>query len=107
MYIYMYMYIYMCTLYMYNMCIEQNAHACVYDYTLYVFHSLIRDSAPFINSVIICGCVLMLVTCYLLGIDTQTPSVAGDASVADEDLLDDESHIIDSRNDRYAIICNV
>ena len=49
----------------------------------------------------------MLVTCYLLGIDTQTPSVAGDASVADEDLLDEESHIIDSRNDRYAIICNV
>ena len=71
--------------------------------------SLIRDSAPIINTIIIGGCVLMLVTCYLLGVDTQTPSLDGDdPAEADEDNIENDMESInDRRNARYASICNV
>ncbi len=51
---------------------------------------LIRDSAPLINIVIIIGCVVMLATAILLGIDSATPQV-------------EESYL----KERYDIICNV
>ena len=52
-------------------------------------HSLIKDSAPFINMIVTVGCILMLIACILLGVDSQTP--------------------LDESNDRsrYGAICNV
>lgn len=82
-------------------------HVCTYTC---VFCSLIRDSAPIINTIIICGCVLLLVTCYLLGVDTKTPTLDGDQpNISDAHLLEDseKDDIPDRRNKRYAIICNV
>ena len=52
-------------------------------------HSLIKDSAPFINMIVTVGCILMLIACILLGVDSQTP----------RDESDDKS--------RYGAICNV
>jgi len=36
---------------------------------------LIWDSAPFINMIIIVGCIMMLIACFLLGVDSRTPAV--------------------------------
>ena len=71
--------------------------------------SLIRDSAPLINTVIIGGCLLMLITCYLLGVDTQTPAQSGDdPDKADQDYEEDgKNEILSQRNYRYAVVCNV
>ncbi len=66
--------------------------------------SLILDSAPLINTVIICGCILMLGTCYLLGIDSNTPK-------ADSQVLEEQEQVdpdtIQARDDRYAAVCTV
>ncbi|KAL5484018.1 hypothetical protein EMCRGX_G020445 [Ephydatia muelleri] len=51
---------------------------------------LIANSAPHINTLIILGCLLLLATCYLLGIDSNNPPP-------------DPQHI----NTRYAIICTL
>ena len=73
---------------------------------MHVFYSLIRESAPLINTIIICGCVLLLVTCYLLGVDTRTPQQGGDQpNISDAHSLEDD--IPDRRNKSNAIICNV
>ena len=68
-------------------------------------HSLIRDSAPLINTIIIIGCILMLGSCYLLGVDTQTPQISGD----DPSIIDDElsKDILTKRNERYKLVCMV
>lgn len=63
---------------------------------------LIRDSAPFINLIIILGCILMLATCYLLGIDSATPPIDNRLN-DDQDTLDQS--VIDNRNSRYGAIC--
>ena len=71
-----------------------------------MFCSLIRNSAPVINTIIICGCVLLLVTCYLLGVYTRTPQLDGDQhNISDAHLLEEseKNDIPDRRN----IICNV
>ena len=70
---------------------------------------LIRDSAPIINTIIICGCLLMLVTCYMLGVDTKTPTQDGDnPSDADEDNTESGREDINQQRDsRYANICIV
>jgi gamma-aminobutyric acid type B receptor len=72
-----------------------------------IWKPLIRDSAPIINAIIICGCLLMLVTCYLLGVDTRTPTQDGDnPSDADEDNTESgREDINQQRNSRYADIC--
>ena len=96
------LYMYMCDIQMhiYLLCLS----------CMHVFCSLIRDSAPVINTIIIGGCVLLLVTCYLLGVDTNTPQLDGDQpNISDAHLLEDSDKegIPDRRNKRYAIICNV
>ena len=70
--------------------------------TLSLPHSLIANSAPIINAVIIIGCIMLLVACYLLGIDSGTPQV--DPNVQLKELL---SMIDDYSKSRYAIICTV
>ena len=63
--------------------------------------SFIANSAPHINTVIIIGCIVMMATCVLLGIDSGTPQVTpGDRS----NVLAD---INDSGKQRYASICMV
>ena len=75
--------------------------------TLVSCFSLIRDSAPHINSVVIVGCIVMLVGCYLLGIDSNNPPVPQYRKyVNEEDEVVPQDAII-ARNARYAIICNV
>ena len=75
---------------------------------MFIFYSLIQDSAPVINTIIICGCVVMLITCYLLGIDTQTPSHDGDdPSRSDEENTEMNMDINEHRDDRYSTICTV
>ena len=54
---------------------------------------LIRDSAPLVNMVIILGCILMLITAIMLGIDTQTPDIRTSA--------------MEYINHRYTVFCNV
>eukprot|EP00731_Ephydatia_muelleri_P024104 Em0016g375a len=49
---------------------------------------LIADSAPHINTIVIMGCLLLLITCYLLGVDSNNPPLASPDS-----------------KQRYAIIC--
>jgi gamma-aminobutyric acid type B receptor len=50
----------------------------------------------------------MLVTCYLLGVDTQTPELPGDdPSKADEDNIETAPDINNNRDARYAAICNL
>ena len=54
--------------------------------------------------------MLLLVTCYLLGVDTKTPQLDGDQpNISDAHLLEDseKDDIPDRRNKRYATICNV
>ena len=51
---------------------------------------LIADSAPHINTIVIMGCLLLLITCYLLGVDSNNPPLASPDS-----------------KQRYAIICMV
>ncbi|XP_064396472.1 gamma-aminobutyric acid type B receptor subunit 1-like isoform X2 [Halichondria panicea] len=54
---------------------------------------LIRDSAPLVNMVIILGCILMLITAIMLGIDTQTPDIRTSA--------------MEYINHRYTVFCNL
>ena len=71
-----------------------------------IFCSLIRDSGPHINNIIIVGCLVMLVTCFLLGVDSSNPDTdeyVGNGN--DDNIL--EFDIIAGRNRRYATICMV
>ena len=61
---------------------------------------MIRDSAPHINTVIIIGCIVMLVGCYLLGIDSDNPPDRVDSN-------DDMAEVMAARDSRYKIICTV
>ena len=50
----------------------------------------------------------MLVTCFLLGVDSSNPDI--DDSVRNgENIIDDDlpQEILDSRNYRYSVICTV
>ena len=66
-----------------------HTHTYTHTHTHTHTHSLIKDSAPFINMIVTVGCILMLIACILLGIDSNTPL--------------DES--VDKP--RYGAICNV
>lgn len=66
--------------------------------------SLIADSAPHINTVIIVGCILMLGACYLLGIDSANPDADNDIFLTAEEV---NQSTLNARNDRYASVCTV
>ena len=72
-----------------------------------LFFSLIRDSAPHINSVVIVGCIIMLVGCYLLGIDSNNPPVSQYEKYVNEEDKKVPQDVITLRDDRYAVVCNV
>ena len=63
---------------------------------------LIRDSAPLINIIIVCGCILMLATSFLLGIDSKTPD-ANTTMTPNVNLTSQDMYA----NERFGIICNV
>ena len=79
----------------------------MYVHVHYLHHSLfypfcfrlMKNSAPLINTVIIVGCILLMSTCILLGIDSANPKVVD----GELDLTD----IPDSAKKRYATICTV
>ena len=59
---------------------------------------LIWNSAPLINTVIVVGCIVMMVACILLGIDSGTPMIPMDTNgTITEEIT----------NERYASICTV
>ena len=102
-----YVHVYLNVLGMNALFTHTHTHIHTHTHTHIHTHSLIRDSAPLINVIIILGCILMLGSCYLLGIDTRTPSLPGDdPSITDDDLPVDSS-ILQKRNERYGDICNV
>ena len=72
---------------------------------LFCSHRLIANSAPLINTVVTVGCIMLLVACYLLGIDSGTPSVVPD-DVPRQDILND-GNLNDYGRTRYAILCSV
>lgn len=74
-----------------------------------MYFRLIRDSAPHINTVVIIGCCIMLLGCYLLGIDSNNPVQSGDEYVKQQDnaVPDNMRGVLDARNERYKIICTV
>lgn len=59
-------------------------------YCLFTTARLIADSAPHINTIVLVGCLLLLTTCYLLGVDSNNPPLASPGS-----------------KQRYAAICMV
>ena len=63
--------------------------------------SLIRDSAPLINIIIVCGCIVMLATSFLLGIDSKTPDTK--TSMTQSGMIPRDVY----GNQRFGIICNV
>ena len=63
--------------------------------------SLMANSAPYINIMITIGCIVMMGSSILLGIDSGTPQVTNGKR---DDILDD---IDESAKSRYAIICMV
>ena len=62
------------------------------------YYRLIANSAPYINTIIIIGCIIMMSTCVLLGIDSGTPAVQEDIEL---------ENIPESAKDRYSYICIV
>ncbi|XP_019856011.1 PREDICTED: gamma-aminobutyric acid type B receptor subunit 1-like [Amphimedon queenslandica] len=60
---------------------------------------LMANSAPYINIILIIGCIVMMGSSILLGIDSGTPQVTD----GNRDNILDE--INDSAKNRYAIIC--
>lgn len=69
-------------------------------------HRLIRDSAPHINTVVIIGCIVMLVGCYLLGVDSNNPPVPGSEGYVDN-VDNVPASVVDAQDYRYKVICNV
>ena len=59
------------------------------------------NSAPYINILLIIGCIVMMGSSILLGIDSGTPQVTN----GERDNILDE--IGPSAENRYAIICTV
>ena len=59
------------------------------------------NSAPYINIIITIGCIVMMGSSILLGIDSGTPQVTNGKR---DDILD---NIDESAKSRYAIICMV
>ena len=59
------------------------------------------NSAPYINIILIIGCIVMLGSSILLGIDSGTPQVTNGSR---DNILDE---ISPSAKNRYAIICMV
>jgi gamma-aminobutyric acid type B receptor len=71
------------------------------DQSLSCLCSLMANSAPHINTIIIIGCIVMMATCTLLGIDSGTPQVTDGER---KDILAD---ITEYGKTRYAVICTV
>ena len=71
------------------------------------FSRLIRDSAPHINTIVIIGCIVMLLGCYLLGIDSKNPPQPSDADYVDKQDEDVPMDVFNARNHRYKVICTV
>ena len=59
------------------------------------------NSAPYTNIIITIGCIVMMGSSILLGIDSGTPQVTNGKR---DDILD---NIDESAENRYAIICMV
>ena len=71
------------------------------------FFRLIRDSAPHINTIVIIGCIVMLLGCYLLGIDSNNPPQAGDEEFVHQQNDTVPMNVLLARNHRYKVICTV
>jgi len=65
---------------------------------------LIRDSAPHINTVVIIGCIWILIACFLLGVDSANPPI--DEHIADSAYTETED-VTAVRDQRYKTICTV
>ena len=71
------------------------------------FLRLIRDSAPHINTIVIVGCLVMLLGCYLLGIDSNNPPQEGDNDYVHQQNDTVPMGVLLARNHRYKVICTV
>ena len=71
------------------------------------FLRLIRDSAPHINTIVIVGCLVMLLGCYLLGIDSNNPPQEGDNDYIHQQNDTVPMDVLLARNHRYKVICTV
>ena len=65
------------------------------------FYRLTYNSAPYINMIIICGCIMVMVACILLGIDSGTPQTT---DVPRDNIL---LNLSNSLMSRYSSICTV